>query len=67
MAQEIITYVILLTTFGYVVFRIYKTIEKLQSPKDKDSANKCGSCGTGCSLKDLPTKNPECPPGHQYS
>ena len=44
--QDIIVILIGLLVFGYVGFRLYKTINKKPSPNDS-----CGGC-TGCALKE---------------
>ena len=43
--QDIIVIIIGLIVFGYLGFKIYKTLTKKPSPTDK-----CGGC-TGCALK----------------
>ena len=43
--QDIIVIIIGLIDFGYLGFKIYKTLTKKPSPADK-----CGGC-TGCALK----------------
>ena len=43
--QDIIVIIIGLVVFGYLGYKIYKTLTKKPS-----SADKCGGC-TGCSLK----------------
>lgn len=63
MVQEIITYIILLVTFGVVGFRLVRFVFSFGKKRlNQASAGKCGSCCTGCAAKDL-NGNPECSTG----
>lgn len=61
MVQEIITYLILLFTFGIVGLKLYGFIISAMTKKSEQENGKCGTCSTGCALKDL-RGNPECLP-----
>ena len=62
--QEIITYLIVATAFGIAVYKMVLTLPFLKKKSAK--GGKCGSCATGCALKDIKA-NPECPPEEQRS
>ncbi|MGQ8336888.1 FeoB-associated Cys-rich membrane protein [Sunxiuqinia sp. A32] len=57
MIQEILTYIIVLGAFTAAGYKIYQA---LPINKKKATDGKCGSCTTGCALKDL-NGAPECP------
>lgn len=56
--QEVLTYLIIIAAVSVAVYKIYKA---LPFQNKKATSGKCGSCATGCALKDL-DGNPECPP-----
>ena len=62
MIQEIITYLILLVTFGIVIRKLYLLLLSFNKRKGaQPNAGKCGSCDSECALKEL-AENQECPP-----
>jgi hypothetical protein len=48
MIQEIITYAIIATASGVLLFRILQFFNLTKTKRDK-----CGSCSTGCAAKEL--------------
>ncbi len=60
MVQEILTYLILLTTLVVVFRKLYRLHSSLNKPKpNQRKLEKCDSCNSGCSLKGINT-NTEC-------
>ena len=62
MIQEIITYLILTAAFGMTALKLFRLLLSFKKKKQEEAktAGKCGSCSTGCALKDLAAE-PECP------
>ena len=60
MVQQIVTYLILLIAFGAVALKLYRVLLSFGKKKLNQAGGKCGSCSTGCALKDL-KQEPECP------
>ncbi len=62
MVQEILTYLILLITLGAVLWKLYRLYCVLNKRKSNQRRiEKCDSCSSGCTLKDL-NENTDCPP-----
>lgn len=55
--QEVLTYIVILAAVSVAVYKIYLAIP---FKTKKTSPGKCGSCSTGCALKNL-NVDPECP------
>lgn len=53
MIQEIITYIILLTTVGIAGYRIFQALRPLIDKKHQQTGSSCAGCSTECSLKDI--------------
>ncbi len=62
--QEILTYLIVIAAFGIAIYKMYLALPFRK--KKSASAGKCGSCATGCALKDLQA-DPDCPPEEHRS
>lgn len=52
MIQDIITYLIIVSAFGILTYRILQFFNLTRKKADK-----CGGCSTGCSLKELHVVN----------